>query len=57
MHDIFTVMSFTMKEMLKRKSFIISTIIILVLIVVGFNVLNIISSFEGDGFNEKILFV
>ncbi len=57
MHDIFTVMSFTMKEMLKRKSFIISTIIILVLIVVGFNVPNIISSFEGDGFNEKILLV
>ncbi len=57
MHDIFTVMSFTMKDMLKRKSFIISTIIILVLIVVGFNVPNIISSFEGDGISEKILIV
>ncbi len=55
MHDIFTVMSFTMKDMLKRKSFIISTIIILVLIVAGFNIPNIISNFESNGINEQIL--
>ena len=48
MNDILTVMKFTMKDMLKRKSFIISTIIILVMIVVGFNVPNIIKVFSDD---------
>ena len=42
MKDIITVIKFTMKDMVKRKSFIISTLIILVLIVIGFNVPNII---------------
>ena len=38
MKDLKTVMLFTMKEMAKRKSFIISTLIIMILIVIGFNV-------------------
>lgn len=45
--DIFTVMKFTMRDMLKRRSFIISTVIILVLIIVGFNVPNILSALDG----------
>ncbi len=60
MRDIFTVIKFTMKEMIKRKSFIISTLIILVLIVAGFNVPNIIKSFSGnetDGTQGKLLIV
>ncbi len=48
MRDIITVAKFTMKEMLKRKSFIISTIILMILIVIGFNVPNIIKIFSGD---------
>lgn len=48
MRDIITVMKFTMKEMLKRKSFIISTIIILVLIVIGFNIPNLIKTLSGE---------
>ena len=48
MRDIITVMKFTMKEMLKRRSFIISTIIILVLIVIGFNVPNMIKALTGE---------
>ena len=36
MKDLKTVINFTMKEMFKRKSFIVSTIVILVLIVIGF---------------------
>lgn len=48
MRDIFTVVKFTMKDMVKRKSFIISTLIILTFIVVGFNVPNLIKSFNGD---------
>lgn len=57
MRDLFTVMKFTIKDMLSRKSFIISTIIILVLIVVGFNVPNILQSINGDLGGDKILIV
>lgn len=58
MKDILTVTKFTIKEMIKRKSFIISTIIILVLIVVGFNVPNIIKSFKGENStNAKVLII
>ena len=55
MNDILTVMKFTMKDMLKRKSFIISTIIILVMIVVGFNVPNIIKAFSDDDNAKRML--
>jgi len=48
---------FTIKDMIKRKSFIISMIIILVLIVIGFNVPNIIKSIDGDDLSEKLLIV
>lgn len=57
MKDIFTVMKFTIKEMVKRKSFIISTIIILLLIIVGFNVPNIIKALKGEESTKKILIV
>ena len=48
MRDIFTVVKFTMKDMVKRKSFIISTLIILIFIVVGFNVPNLIKNFKSS---------
>ena len=58
MKDILTVMKFTIKEMVKRKSFIISTIIILLLIIIGFNVPNIIKMLKGDNDSkDKILIV
>ena len=57
MRDILTVMKFTIKDMVKRKSFIISTLIILVLIVVGFNVPNVIKSIKGDNTGDKFLVV
>ncbi len=57
MNDIITVMKFTIKDMIKRKSFIISTIIILVLIVVGFNVPNVMKLFSGEDNLTKILIV
>ena len=44
MKDLFTVMKFTMKDMIKRRSFIISTIIFLVMIDIGFNVPKILKS-------------
>ncbi len=57
MKDIFTVMKFTAKDMVKRKSFIISTIIILVLIVIGFNVPNIMKSLNGESSGESKLLI
>ena len=58
MKDLFIVAKFTMKDMLKRKSFIISTIIILILIIVGFNVPKILKSIKGDtDGTRKILIV
>lgn len=57
MRDIITVMKFTIKDMVKRKSFIISTLIILLLIVVGFNIPNIIKSFSGEFSGDKLLIV
>ena len=57
MRDIFTVMKFTINDMIKRKSFIISTLIILILIVIGFNVPNLIKSFNGDNSGDKLLII
>lgn len=58
MKDLFIVAKFTMKDMLKRKSFIVSTIIILILIIVGFNVPKILKSIKGDtDGTSKILIV
>ena len=48
MKDLRTVIAFSIKDMVKRKSFIISTLIILVLIVIGFNIPNIISMFTDE---------
>lgn len=55
MKDILTVIKFTIRDMLGRKSFRISTIIILILIVLGFNLPNIITSINGGDFNDTIL--
>ena len=57
MKDLFTVMKFTMKDMAKRKSFIISTIIFLVMIIVGFNVPKILKSIKGEDTVDKLLIV
>ena len=58
MKDLFTVVKFTMKDMLKRKSFIISTLIILALIIIGFNIPNMLKAISGDDESlSKILIV
>lgn len=49
MRDLFLVTSFTFKDLVKRKSFIISNIIILLIVVLGFNVPRIIKTISnGD---------
>ena len=60
MKDLFTVAKFTIKDMVKRKSFIISNLIILAIIVILFNVPNIIKTIKGEDsidVNTKILIV
>lgn len=53
--DIWTVAKFTMKDMVGRKSFRISTIIIVLLIIAGFNLPGIINNLTGGDFSETIL--
>ncbi len=60
MKDLFLVASFTFKDLVKRKSFIISNIIILLIIVLGFNVPNIIKNISSGDENfgkDKITIV
>lgn len=57
MKDLITVIKFTMNEMVKRKSFIISTLIILILIVIGFNVPKFFKTIKGEDTQEKLLVV
>jgi len=59
MRELFTVAKFTMKEMVKRKAFLISNIIILLIIVLGFNIPNIMDMFRGqtDTSNEDVVWV
>lgn len=53
MRDLFTVAEFTVKEAVKRKSFIISMIIILLIILIGFNIPNIIDKINNGSNDEK----
>ena len=57
MKDLLVVMKFTMKDMIKRKSFIISAIIFLIMIVVGFNIPNILKSINGEDTSDKLVIV
>lgn len=55
MRDILIVAKFTMKDMLKKKSFIVSTIIILLLIIGGFQIPRILNNSKSS--NPKVLIV
>ena len=58
MKDLITVAEFTIKDMIKRKSFIVSMLIILLLIIVGFNIPNVLNQIKGDkDWSNKILLV
>lgn len=48
MREIFTIAKFTILDLIKKKAFIISTIVTLLLIVVGFNIPNIIKAFSSS---------
>ena len=59
MRDLLTVAFFTIKDMVKRKSFIISNIIIILIIVLLFNIPNLLKLLDnGEGSsNSKLLIV
>lgn len=48
MKDLLLVASYTFKDLVKRKSFLISNLIILIIMVLGFNVPNIINGIKGE---------
>lgn len=55
MKSLFTVIAFTIKDMVKRKSFIISNIIILLIIVIGFNVPKFLSGIKSESAKVTVL--
>ncbi len=57
MKNLILVTEFTIKEILKKKSFIISTIVLLIIIVVAFNIPNIVKALGEDNFNEEVLVI
>ncbi len=59
MRDLITVASFTIKDMVKRKSFIISNIIIILIIVLLFNIPNLLKLLDNgeESSNSKLLIV
>ena len=55
MRSLLTVIAFTIKDMVKRKSFIISNIIILLIIVIGFNVPKFLSGIKEESTKVTVL--
>lgn len=55
LRSLWTVIKFTAKDLIGRKAFRVSTIIILLLIAVGFNIPNLISTMNGNSFKNTIL--
>lgn len=57
MKDLYVVSKFTIKDMIKRKSFIVSNILILLFIIIACNIPNIIKLIKGDDTLSKSLIV
>ena len=55
MRSLFTVIAFTIKDMVKRKSFIVSNLIILLIIVIGFNVPKFLSGITSEATKVTVL--
>lgn len=49
MKDLWIVASYTIKEMLKKKTFLISNLILIVIMIIGFNVPNFLKAIDNDG--------
>lgn len=57
MKEMLIVSKFTIKDMIKRKSFIVSNIIFLLIILVGTNIPRILDAFNSDDENSRLLVV
>ena len=55
MRSLFTVIAFTIKDMVKRKSFIVSNLIILLIIIIGFNVPKFLSGITSEATKVTVL--
>lgn len=55
MKNIFTVAKFTILEMIRKKAFIVSLIITLLFVIIGFNIPNIIKMFKGENTKAKLI--
>ncbi len=55
MRDIFVVAKFTMKEMVKKTSYILLTLFMLLAIIVGFNIPKLINAVGGSGEDELLI--
>ena len=59
MRNLLTVIKFTIKDMVRKKAFIISNLIILAIIILAFNIPNIINAVisEEEQMDEALLIV
>lgn len=60
MKDLWIVASYTIKEMIKKKTFLISNLILIIIIILGFNIPNLLNSLDNDnsmGSGGKLLLV
>ena len=55
MNDLITVAKFSFKDLVTRKSFIVSTIFLVLSIIIGFNIPNIIKLFKNNDKDQKIV--
>ena len=59
MKDLWIVASYTIKEMLKKKTFLISNLILIIIMIIGFNVPNFLNAIKDDskGNGSKMLII
>ena len=55
MKDLWIVASYTIKDMLKKKTFLVSNLVILLIIIVGFNIPNIMNAITSDSEEGEVI--
>ena len=57
MKNVFTIVSYTIKEAITKKAFIISSIIMFILIIIACNIPNILNTFTGNDTGKDIVLI
>ena len=55
MKDLWIVASYTIKDMLKKKTFLVSNLVILLIIIVGFNIPNIMNAITSGSEEGEVV--